>query len=195
LIVTAEGEKYKLQHDGSEGRDFIDRQYDALTHGIRFNYFNLGWLSPLTYEPDPVGAMRRFTEEWLPPLVTDPESWFPTDTTPAVYWRLEGFPSQDEILSWGAWMMGSLRGHVLTTTEPEMAKWVRKITDELSITSAIRMNDHSPMFVERVMSDVSADPFRMGQIRLEVRFGKLRSTEPSAPVLQEVRIRTTGPPQ
>ena len=82
------GEEYLVDYMGSAGPDFVDEKWDAITRGLRFRVFALGWLNGLTYAPDPVAALQDWTKETWPEVHTDPTTWSPADVAPGIYWRM-----------------------------------------------------------------------------------------------------------
>ncbi|HOB44421.1 MAG TPA: hypothetical protein PKH75_14830, partial [Bacillota bacterium] len=57
------GEEYLVDYIGSAGPDFVDEEWDAITRGLRFRVFALGWLNGLTHDPDPVDALKEWTKK------------------------------------------------------------------------------------------------------------------------------------
>lgn len=73
---SAAGEQHLVDYLGSAGQDFVDTEWDAITRGLRFQVFALGWLNGLTYEPDPVETLQSWVKElWPVEAHTDSSSW------------------------------------------------------------------------------------------------------------------------
>lgn len=179
-------EQYLIDYIGSAGQDFVDQEWNAITRGLRFRVFALGWLNGMTYEPDPVQALRDWTAVAWPEVHTDPATWMPTDTSPGIYWRLVRIvPVQSTAAV--TWMETQLTGHILTPSAAVRLTWVRKVTEGLVMQRRLKMSDGGPLELWRVASDSEADPMRKGQIQLIARFGVLQTKE-EAPVLNKAYI-------
>ena len=168
------GEEYLVDYMGSAGPDFVDEKWDAITRGLRFRVFALGWLNGLTYAPDPVAALQDWTKETWPEVHTDPTTWSPADVAPGIYWRMVRLVPV-EMTAAINWMEAQINGHILTPTAAARLNWVRKVTEGLSKQRRLKVSDGGPLELLRVVADSEADPMRRGQIQLTVRFGVLQS--------------------
>ena len=164
------GEEYLVDYLGSAGQDFVDEEWDAITRGLRFRVFALGWLNGLTYDPDPVKALQEWTKETWPEAHTDPGTWSPADVAPGIYWRMVRLVPA-EITAAVNWMEAQISGHILAPSAAVRLSWVRKVTEELAKQRRLKMADDGPLELLRVTADSEADPMRRGQIQLTVRFG------------------------
>ncbi|GEA17500.1 hypothetical protein [Moorella sp. E306M] len=170
---TDSGEQYLIDYLGTVGQDFADDDWDAITRGLRFRVFALGWLNGLTYDPDPVSVMRSWTAATWPEVQTDPATWSPADTAPGVYWRLVRLTpvSQTQAVNW---IEAQITGHVLAPSPAVRLSWVRKITEGIVKQRRLKMLDGGPLELLRVAADSEADPMRQGQVQLTARFGVLQ---------------------
>ena len=167
------GEEYLVDYLGSAGQDFVDEEWDAITRGLRFRVFALGWLNGLTYAPDPVAALQDWTKETWPDVHTDPTTWSPADITPGIYWRMVRLVPV-EMTAAINWMEAQINGHILTPSAAIRLSWVRKVTEGLAKQRRFKMSDGGPLELLRVVADSEADPMRRGQIQLTARFGVLQ---------------------
>ncbi len=168
------GEEYLVDYMGSAGPDFVDEEWDAITRGLGFRVFALGWLNGLTHAPDPVAALQKWTKDTWPEVHTDPATWSPADITPGIYWRMiRLIPT--EITAAVNWIEAQINGHILAPSAAIRLNWVRKVTEELTKQRGFKMSDGGPLELLRVMADSEADPMRRGQIQLTARFGVLQS--------------------
>ena len=180
------GEQYLIDYLGTAGQDFVDEEWDAITRGLRFRVFALGWLNGLTYEPDPVAALQGWVTETWPEVHTDPTTWTPVDTTPGVYWRLvRMMPVQTTAAV--TWIEAQINGHILAPSAAIRLLWVRKLAEGLARQRRLKMLDGCPLELSRVTADSEADPMRKGQIQLVARFGVLQVKE-DAPALNKAHI-------
>jgi len=170
---THNGEEYLVDYLGSVGQDFVDEEWDAITRGLRFQVFALGWLNGLTYAPDPVAALQDWTKKAWPEAHTDPATWSPADTAPGIYWRMVRL-TPTEITAAVNWIEAQVNGHVLAPSAAVRLTWVRKVTEGLAKQRRFKMSDGGPLELLRIAADSEADPMRRGQIQLTVRFGVLQ---------------------
>lgn len=161
-----------IEYTGSLSDDIVDDEWDALTRGLSFRVFSLAWLLHTPIEPDPVEAMKEWSEKHFTGMQTNPLHWNPTDKTPALYWRVANITSV-ESMSWGAWINANLRGHLIATSISERGKWLDLVVRQLALDARTRLSDNSKMTFQSVSADGSYDPFGEGQIILNVRFGIL----------------------
>lgn len=165
-------EEYLVDYQGTAG-DFVDDEWNAITRGLRFRVFALGWLSGLTYDPDPVFTLQAWTAATWPEVHTDPATWTPGDATPGVYWRLVRLiPVQTTAAV--NWLKAQINGHILAPSALVRLAWVRKVTEGLAKQRRLIMSDGGPLELLRVTADSEADPMRRGQVILTARFGVLQ---------------------
>ena len=168
------GEEYLVDYLGSAGQDFVDEEWDAITRGLRFRVFALGWLNGLTYEPDPVAVLQAWVKDvWPVGAQVDPSLWSPGDNKPGIYWRLVRLtPAQTTAAV--NWMEVQINGHILAPSAMVRLAWIRKVTEGLAKQRRLKMSDGGPLELLRVTADSEADPMRRGQIILTTRFGVLQ---------------------
>ena len=176
------GEEYMVDYLGSAGQDYVDEEWDAITRGLRFRVFALGWLNGLTYEPDPVATLQNWTKETWSEAHTDPGTWAPADVAPGIYWRMVRLTTT-EITAAVNWMEAQINGHILSPSAAVRLSWVRKVTEGIAKQRVLKMDDGGPLELLRVMADSEADPMRRGQIQLTARFGVLQ------PIAQYVMLK------
>lgn len=162
-----------IEYTGTITEDIVDEEWGALTRGLRFQVFSLAWLLHTPIHPDPVEAMKDWTERHFIGMQTNPLHWSPADETPALYWRVSNINSM-ESTNWGAWITATLRGHVIIPDVAERGRWLDLIVRQLALSSKTNMSDGSKMTFQSVIADGSYDPFGVGQIALNVRFGILQ---------------------
>lgn len=188
ITDTSTGEVLSCFYIGTTGSDFVDQEWDAITRGLRFEVFSLAWMITGTIEPDPVAAMRNWTEQSFPELQTDPLTWHPSDEQPALYWRLAAITGM-EMMNWGAWINARMVGHLLAPKAQKRVEWLKKIVPRLGLDRRTYLSDGSPLFFESVSADSTADPFRIGQIQVMVRYGVLGEV-PNVPALNKIHLET-----
>ncbi|MGH2355415.1 MAG: 3'-phosphoadenosine 5'-phosphosulfate sulfotransferase, partial [Chloroflexota bacterium] len=188
VTVDVDGTPYLLTHEVAAGQDFYDEDWRAYTRAVRARAFALGWQTGTTYAPDPVAALRAWTDiQWPGQLQTDPTNWDPSDATPGLYWRLAGVTVAERgQRAWGAWMDATLRAHVVAPSESARLTWARRAVETLAYTHRLTLSDGSPLFFRELAADHEADPFRTGQVRLLGRFGVL--TPPPVPAPEPINV-------
>ena len=64
VAATGETKRYASFYDVDSTADFIDPDYNgAYGRALRFRVFDIGWMTSLTYSPDPVLALRTFYQQ------------------------------------------------------------------------------------------------------------------------------------
>lgn len=189
---SEEGEQYLADYIGTTGQDFVDEDWDAITRGLRFRVFALGWLKGETYTPDPVEVLRNWAKATWPEAHTDPATWSPTDTAPGIYWRLVRI-APVQITAAVNWLEAQINGHILTPSAAVRLVWVRKVTEGLAKQRRLKMPDGGFLELLRIAADSEADPMRRGQVQLTARFGILQPAK-EAVILNKVIVggATTG---
>ena len=167
------GEEYLVDYLGSAGQDFVDEEWDAITRGLRFRVFALGWLNGLTYDPDPVATLQSWAAETWPEVHTDPGSWTPADATPGIYWRLVRLMPTETTAAVN-WLEAQINGHILAPSTTVRLSWVRKVTEGIVKQRRLIMADGGPLELLRVAADSEADLMRRGQVQVTARFGVLQ---------------------
>ncbi len=167
------GGEYLVDYMGSAGPDFVDEEWDAITRGLRFRVFALGWLNGLTHDPDPVAILQKWTKDTWSEVHTDPATWSPADVAPGIYWRMVRLVPVDMTAAI-SWMEAQINGHILAPSAAVRLGWVRKVTEGLTKQRRLKMADNGPLELLRVTADSEADPMRRGQIQLTARFGVLQ---------------------
>ncbi len=167
------GEQYLADYLGTAGQDFVDDQWEAITRGLRFRVFALGWLDGLTFEPDPVAALREWTAASWPGVHTDPATWSPADASPGIYWRLVRV-TPVQITAAVNWLEAQLAAHILAPGAAARLTWVRRLAEGLAKQRRLKMPDGGLLELLKVWGNSEADPMRQGQIQLTARFGVLQ---------------------
>lgn len=167
------GEQYLADYIGTTGQDFVDDEWDAITRGLRFRVFALGWLNGLTYDPDPVAALQNWTSETWPEVQTNPVTWTPADITPGIYWRMVRLVPV-EITAAINWMEAQINGHILAPSAAVRLHWIKRVTEAIAKQRRLTMQGGGLLEFWKVTADSEADPMRRGQIQLTSRFGVLQ---------------------
>lgn len=140
----------------------------------------LAYPNQLTTDPDPIKA----TNLWLKTLYQKanvigrdelPATWKPTDESPAIYcslFRLGESPRMKSTYSVD-WIGAELHIYVMAPSESVRATISKQVVQILSHATRIIMNDGSPMLIDKVTSNLAADPLRTGQIVVNATYGVL----------------------
>ena len=188
-VSDASGE-WLVTYEGGAAEDQRTSEWDAITRPQRFRAYHLGWLGGLTFDPDPVAAMRAWTEVAVPGVQTNPATWDPQDGTPGVYWRLVELRPGEQ--SAGVrWLVARLRGHVVAPSAAVRLTTGRRVVEALWQTPGQRaaMSDGGPLLfdVDGTVLDVDAHPLRTGQVLVQARFGVLEPAG-AAEVLRQAHL-------
>lgn len=188
--IAAGDDQYLVEFEAALS-DALDSDWQAITKGLRFRVWHLGWLHGLTYEPDPVAAMEQWTAAtWPGEVHTDPATWTPDVDRPGVYWRLAQPATAAEPTNWGAWMDAVLACHIVSPSPRTRLEWTRRVAEALALGPRVYMSDGSPLRLLAVRADSEANPMTQGQLRLTVRLGVLKS---QSMALQIRRATLQGP--
>lgn len=129
-------------------------------------------VDPVTVVTSEVATTRDGTG-----VQTDPTTWTPANTSPALYWRASQY-SELQRTNWGVWATVLFRGHVIMPDDVQRRAWVRRISEYLTAIGRVRISDGSPLNILQVGADFEADPFREGQLAVTGRYGVLREQLP-----------------
>lgn len=206
-FATGEGadtRQFYAEHAGGGG-DAIEDTFGGITKLLRFTVYELGWLSFETFDPDPIKALKAWSEERFPDqLQTDPATWDPSDAKPGLYWRLRAIPNVLEHFPTWSRVEVQIFGHILAPSYRTRLEWTRRVHQELVRTRRVKMTEpdpadpgqelESPLFIERAGADSSANPFTVGQIVIVASYGILVN-KPLAPKLDHVHVGGDVPEQ
>ena len=181
------GKQYLAEYQDTSRPDYYDEDWQAITRGLRFRIFELGWLDSLTYIPDPISTLRTWTTLMWPALHTSPNDWNPADMTPGLYWRLMRIVPEEKTAMVN-WIEVQIAGHILAPSPAIRLTWIRRITEQLASQRNLRMNDGGIFEMMRVAADSEADAMRRGQIQLTGRYGVLQNYGPQE-LLRKAEVR------
>lgn len=142
--------------------------------GITLTFDMLAFPNQITSEPDPVAALKSWVSAKFAVLQVEPTNWAPTDETPAVYIRL-GSMTPAERTAGVIWLEAVIMIHVLAPTPAGRLPWVKKLVEQAAEDRWCKMADDSQLQIKLISADNGADPLQTGQIKLSVRYGRLRS--------------------
>lgn len=188
IRFNVEGVPHYIEFAGSLTEDVVDDEWDVLTRGLRFQVYSLAWLLHIPIEPDPVVAMKEWTEKHFMNVQTNPNTWDPQDDKPALYWRQVSIQSV-ESMNWGSWINARLNGHIIIPNVAKRKEWTEKVVRQLAIDTKTTMSDNSRIGFLTVSADSGYNPFNQGQIQLDVRYGILKEKIEH----EEMKIINTGP--
>ncbi|HQE50357.1 MAG TPA: hypothetical protein PKV93_13530 [Fervidobacterium sp.] len=199
-IITVNDKKYLLRYLATIGEDFWDEELQALERGLQFQVFSLGWLNSATYEPDPVMALKTWSERrWVkietkdgktietPILQTDPDTWDPSDQRPGLYWRIAGISAPYNVSASMFWLNFDIYGHVVAPDPSVRREWARKITEALANVMRIPIDGETELCIDALAVTMDADPLAVGQIRLTGVMGLMRDKS-TAEVLNQATV-------
>lgn len=140
----------------------------------------LAYPNQLTTDPDPIKA----TNLWLKTLYQKanvigrdelPATWKPTDESPAIYcslFRLGESPRMKSTYSVD-WIGAELHINIMAPSESVRATISKQIIQLLTHATRIMLGDESPMLIDKVNANFSADPQRIGQVIVNTTYGVL----------------------
>lgn len=157
--------------------DFTEN--DKKVSGITLTFDILAYPVQETEYPDPIHAVNL----WLETLYqkakvigrsTLPEVWKPTDDSPAIYCRLSNL-GEGRMKSTAAvtWIGATMRVNVMAPSERVRSTISKQSIQILTNATRLMLNDGSPMLIDSVTGNMTADPMREGQIQIKATYGVL----------------------
>lgn len=148
--------------------------------GVTLVFDVLAYPNQITESPDPIKA----TNLWIKTLYKDayvigkdtlPETWKPTNESPAIYcslFRVGESPRMKSTYSVD-WIGAELHIYVMAPSENVRATISKQIIQLLIHATRIILDDGSPMLIDKVTGNLAADPLRTGQIVVNATYGVL----------------------
>lgn len=173
VLTDDDGAAYQSSYAGSPLQDTTVSQWDAYSRPLRFDTVALRWRVPS--HPLAVAMMNWTAATWPGLVQTDPQTWLPTMTDPAIYWRVTDLPrvrDASEHKPWSDWYRATLVGHVLSPDDDAREAWVDRLARLLPRASIeypamnTWLSEH-----EVIRADPNADQHVDGQLTVEVLYG------------------------
>ena len=169
------------------------QQSDNKVSGITITFAALAYPNQETESPDPVKAVNL----WLKTLYQNayvigkdklPETWKATDETPALYCHISSLGDSPRMKSTYAvtWIGASMNVNVIAPSEIVRNIISKNATQILTNATRLMLDDGSPMLIDDVTANLTADPLREGQINIKSTYGVLNSY--TGTPLRSVRI-------
>lgn len=145
-------------------------------------------------EPDPIQLLNRYTKEIIPNscvigLDNITTVWKPSNTVPAIYWRLVDISPCSWIPSTYAceWQTALCQAHILAPDKEIETITSRTLDNGFSFKKSLCFSDGTYMRVDRnIRINPGADALKQGQVSLEATYGILRDY--SSEKLKEIHI-------
>lgn len=155
-------------------------QSDDKVTGTTMVFDVMAYPVQITESPDPVAA----TNLWIKTLYPDSfvigkdtlsPTWKPTDESPAIYCSLYRIGESQRLKSSYNvdWFGAELHVNVMAPSENIRSMICKQIIQLLSHATRIMLDDGSPMLIDKVSSNMTADPLRVGQIQINGTYGVL----------------------
>ncbi len=130
-------------------------------------------------DPDPVMALNQYIADAVPEAVIlhhhEIDDFIETSgRKPVVYVRNAGY-RLDRQTNTVCWMKGALYIHLLCPESSVRMQVVTALANRIALDGEIIMLDGSPMFVNAIEGNNSADYMAEGQMKLETMYGILRT--------------------
>lgn len=161
--------------------DFSDEKDKELS-GITLAFDILAYPQQETESPDPVRAVNLWLKTLFPKAYVIgkdvlPETWKPTDESPALYCRLSNLGESGLLKSTYAvtWIGADMRINVMAPSEKVRSTISKNSIQVLTNATRLMLDDGSPMMIERVTGNMAADPLREGQIQIKATYGVLNT--------------------
>lgn len=170
------------QWSGSENFKDKDKKVSGIT--IIFDVLDYP-LQGTGTDPDPINA----TNLWLKTLYQNakvigyddlPDVWKPTDESPAIYCGLYRLGESSRMKSTACvdWYGAELHVNVISPTKLVRSTICTAIVHILSKATRIILSDGSPMLIDKVISNMTSDPMKVGQVVINATYGVLPDKNP-----------------
>lgn len=157
---------------------FEQKDNDVIGTTVVFDI--LAYPSQVTESPDPVAS----TNLWLKTIFQDayvigrdtlPQTWKPTDETPAIYCSLFHLGESTRLKSTSGvdWIGAELHINIMAPSESTRATISKQIIQLLNHATRIILGDGSPMLIDKLNANLAADPLRTGQLTVNTTYGVL----------------------
>lgn len=162
-----------------------------LVVGCDITFDILEYPKQISTDPDPVMALNQYIADAVPEAVIlhhhEIDDFIETSSrNPVVYVRNAGY-RLDRQTNTVCWMKGTLHVHLLCPDSSVRMQIITALANQMALAGEVTMLDGSPMFVNAIEGDNSADYMTAGQMKLETMYGILR-TVGVGPVLEGIRI-------
>ena len=148
--------------------------------GITITFAVLAYPNQETESPDPVKAVNL----WLKTLYQNayvigkdklPETWKATDETPALYCHISSLGDSPRMKSTATvtWIGANMNVNVIAPSEQVRNTISKSATQILTNATRLMLDDGSPMLIDDVTANLTADPLREGQINIKSTYGVL----------------------
>ena len=188
FLTTLTGEVFSCLYLGTDGQDFVDEEWDAITRGMRFAVVAL---QPVaineTIASDPwIEALSIWTENLLWDWEVYRNYWPTGYVRPSVLWRLSDYKVEG-LTRAGIKVRKSLIGHVLGATPNQQIQAISDIiaglTNEIKIPLDIVSKKY--LTVNNPRGNFKVDGLNQGQILIELSRNTSRPKE-DVPVMMKV---------
>ena len=161
--------------------DEFSEKDDKLS-GITLTFDVLAYPLQETESPDPVFTVNLWLKTLFPEAYVIgrdnlPETWKPTDESPALYCRIASLGESSRMKSTAAvtWIGADMRVNVMAPSEKVRATISKQSIQILLNATRLMLDDGSPMLIDQVNGNMAADPLREGQIQLKATYGVLNT--------------------
>lgn len=153
---------------------------DTKVSGITLTFDIMAYPVQETQSPDPILAVNL----WLKTLYQDayvigrdtlPETWKPTDNSPAIYCRLVNLGESSRMKSTAAvtWIGADMRINIMAPSEQNRSNIIKSCVQILINATRLILDDGSPMLIDNVSGSMGSNPLKEGQIQIKATYGVL----------------------
>lgn len=149
--------------------------------GATIEFELLAFPCKATINPDPVIGVvqwikQKFTQARVIGIDTLPEIFTPSENTIAVYIRMTGDNAVVKNTNAVGWMTARIMCHIFTGGIQTQEMWARSVSNILSIEGEIVLYDKSPLLLQQIMINPTANPLSEGQLTIIGQYGVLKDT-------------------
>lgn len=161
---------YAASWVGTEG---FTTESNNKVFGITLTFSLLAFPLQNTAEPDTVALMNTWTLSFFPTATiinvsTTNTVFKPTDDNPAIYWSFKGISESPVIGNFFVtWFQSNLSMHVMAPSETVRNSIITQTIHELAEKTRVLFPDKKQYMIHRLVSDMTADPIRVGQLTVQ----------------------------
>lgn len=149
--------------------------------GATLEFELLAFPCKTTINPDPVMGVvqwikKRFVQAKVIGVDTLPEIFTPSENTPALYIRMTGDSAVIKNTYAVAWVNARIMCHIFTGGIQTQEMWARSVSNILSVEGEVVLADKSPLLLQQIMINPTANPLSEGQLTITGQYGVLKDT-------------------
>lgn len=172
-----DGMTYSAQWERSDG---FTVEKNNQVFGLTLSFSLLAFPLQNTGTFDTIGLMNTWSKTTFPQatiinISATQKVFKPTDENPAIYWSSQGLTdSPVESIYHCTWVQSNLTMHIIAPSTAVRNSLVQQAHSILSFKSRIMSEDGTQFMLHRAVANMTADPFRVGQLIVQGSYPLIR---------------------